>query len=169
MARVVPRRRAVRVVRAARAVLGRTIRNPIIVGALTGLTLAALPVRLPEALFGPFTLIGAAAAPLALLTFGLSLAVPRTTGEQPVRRELVLVVALRSVVHPALAAAIGIALGLEGRTLLAVTAMAALPTAQNVLVYAMQYGRQQALARDAGLVTTVLAVPVLLVITALLG
>ena len=126
-------------------------------------------MRLPEELFGPLTLIGAAAAPLALLTVGLSLAVPRTTGEQPARRELVLVVVLRSVVHPALAAVIGLALGLEGRPLLAVTAMAALPTAQNVLVYAMQYGRQQALARDAGLVTTVLAVPVLLVITALLG
>jgi malonate transporter len=50
-----------------------------------------------------------------------------------------------------------------------VVAISALPTAQNVLVYALQYRRGQALARDAGLVTTILAVPVLLVITALLG
>ena len=46
---------------------------------------------------------------------------------------------------------------------------AALPTAQNVLVYATQYGRGQALARDAGVLTTVLAVPTLLIIAATLG
>ena len=163
-----PRRRSVRGALLVRRVAGRTLRNPIIVGALSGLVLAALPWRLPEVVLGPFAMIGAAAAPLALLTFGMSLAVPRTSDARPVRRELVLVVTLRSVVHPLLAALIGTALGLEGHVLLAVTAMAALPTAQNVLVYAMQYGRQQPLARDAGLITTVLAVPVLLVITALL-
>jgi len=47
--------------------------------------------------------------------------------------------------------------------------MAALPTAQNVLVYALQYGRGQALARDAGLATTLLTIPVMLVIAATLG
>jgi hypothetical protein len=47
--------------------------------------------------------------------------------------------------------------------------MAALPTAQNVLVYALQYGRGQAIARDAGLVTTALAVPVMLVVAATLA
>lgn len=160
-----PRRGAV----ALRAVLLRTLRNPIIVGALAGLLLAALPWTPPEVLLGPFGIVGAAAAPLALLTFGMSLAVPRTVDARPVRRELALVVVLRSLVHPLLAGAIGGVLGLEGATLLGVTAMAALPTAQNVLVYAIQYGRQQPLARDAGLVTTVLAVPVLLVVTALLG
>jgi len=167
-AAVAARRPAARALRTARAVLARTLRNPIIVGALSGLVLAALPWHVPQVVLGPFSMIGAAAAPLALLTFGMSLAVPRTVATQPVRRELVLVVLLRSVVHPALAAGIGTALGLEGHTLLAVTAMAALPTAQNVLVYAIRYGRQEPLASDAGLVTTVLAVPVLLVITALL-
>ena len=65
-----------------------------------------------------------------------------------------------------MAAVIGSELGLTGRSLLAVVAVSALPTAQNVLVYALQYRRGQALARDAGLITTLLAVPVLLVITA---
>jgi malonate transporter len=151
------------------AVVVRTLSNPIIVGALTGLVLAAVPWHLPDVVFEPFRLLGAAAAPMALLTFGLSLAVPRSTGEQAPRSDLVLVVLLRSAVHPALAAAIGSALGLSGQSLLAVVAISALPTAQNVLVYALQYRRGQALARDAGLVTTILAVPVLLVITALLG
>jgi predicted permease len=50
-----------------------------------------------------------------------------------------------------------------------VAVVSALPTAQNVLVYAIQYRQGTALARDAGLVTTVLAIPALLVVAALLG
>ena len=80
-----------------------------------------------------------------------------------------LAVSLRAVVHPLLAWGLGTALGLPPHALLAVVAMAALPTAQNVLVYAMQYRHGEALARDAGLVTTVLCVPVLLVVAATLG
>jgi malonate transporter and related proteins len=163
------RRRHVNGALVARDVVSRTLRNPIIVGALSGLTLDILPWRLPEVVFEPFSVIGAAAVPLALLTLGMSLAVPRSRDTVPAPRELALVVILRSVVHPVLAAMIGTAFGLDGRDLLAVTAMAALPTAQNVLVFAMQFGRKEPLARDAGLFTTALAVPVLLVIAAVLA
>ncbi|WP_298454717.1 AEC family transporter [uncultured Cellulomonas sp.] len=153
----------------ARGVLGRTLRNPIIIGTLTGLLLSALPGDVPDVLLEPFRIVGAAAAPLALLTFGMSLAGPRGTGRHRVGRELVLAVSLRSVVHPLLAAGIGRLLGLDGAALLAVVTMSALPTAQNVLVYALQYGRGQAVARDAGLVTTLLAAPVMLVVAATLA
>ena len=150
-------------------IAAQTIRNPIIVGSLSGLLLAALPWTLPALLFGPFALIGAAAAPLALLLFGMSIAAPRAGGEATRRRELVMVTVLRTVVSPCLALLLGHLLGLHGAALLTVVTMAALPTAQNVLVYATQYGRGQALARDAGVLTTVLAVPTLLIIAATLG
>ena len=45
--------------------------------------------------------------------------------------------------------------------------MAALPTAQNVLVYALRYGQGRALARAAGVVTTLLSAPVLVLVAAL--
>jgi predicted permease len=151
------------------SVLRRTLSNPIIVGTLVGLVLAALPWSLPEVVYEPFRLVGAAAAPLALLTFGMSLAVPRTVGTAAPRPDLAVAVTLRTAVHPLLAWGLGTALGLPPHALLAVVAMAALPTAQNVLVYAMQYRHGEALARDAGLVTTVLCVPVLLVVAATLG
>jgi len=150
-------------------VLLRTIRNPIIVAALVGVLLAAAPWRLPEVVFEPFRLVGAAAAPMALVAFGMSLAVRRPAGRRWISRELGLVMVLRAVVHPVLAAVVGNALGLDRPALLAVVTMAALPTAQNVLVYALQYGRGQALARDAGLATTLLTIPVMLVIAATLG
>jgi predicted permease len=139
------------------------------VAALVGLMLAALPWRLPEVVYEPFRVLGAAAAPMALVAFGMSLAIRRPHGQRLVTRELALVMVLRAVVHPLLATLIGHALGLDGAGLLAVVTMAALPTAQNVLVYALQYGRGQALARDAGLMTTLLTVPVMLVIAATLG
>ena len=151
------------------SVLRRTLSNPIIVGTLLGLVLAALPWSLPEVVYEPFRLVGAAAAPLALLTFGMALAVPRTVDTAAPRADLTLAVSLRAVAHPLLAWGLGTALGLPPHALLAVVAMAALPTAQNVLVYAMQYRHGEALARDAGLVTTVLCVPVLLVVAATLG
>ncbi|MBO3094566.1 AEC family transporter [Cellulomonas dongxiuzhuiae] len=150
-------------------VVRRTLSNPIILATLTGLVLAALPWSLPEVVLQPFALVGAAAAPLALITFGMSLAVPRTTGGAAPRRDLALAVGLRSVVHPVLTWGVGSALGLPAPALLAVVAMAALPTAQNVLVYAMRYRHGEALARDTGLVTTILCVPVLLVVAATLG
>jgi predicted permease len=155
--------------RAARTALTRTLRNPVIIGTLTGLLLAALPWDLPELVFQPLSLLGAAAPPLALLTFGMSLAAPRVQAESAPRRDLVLVSVLRSVVHPALAIGLGVLLGLEGPALLAVAVVSSLPTAQNVLVYAIQYRHGTALARDAGLVTTLLAVPALLVVASVLG
>lgn len=151
------------------AVVRRTLRNPIILATLTGLLLAVLPWKLPEVVFEPFRVLGAAAAPMALIAFGMSLAVRRPEGQRLLTRELGLVIVLRAVVHPLAAALIGRALGLDGRALLAVVTMAALPTAQNVLVYALRYGRDQALARDAGLVTTLATIPVMLVIAATLG
>ncbi|WP_129336651.1 AEC family transporter [Cellulomonas endophytica] len=150
------------------AVLRRTLSNPVSLGALTGLVLAALPWRLPEVVLEPFALVGAAAAPLALLNFGLSLGARRVAGDRAPRADLALVVGLR-LLHPLVAAGLATLVGLEGPARLAVVAMAALPTAQNVLVYAVQYGRGQPVARDAGLLTTLLAVPLLLVVTTLLS
>lgn len=154
---------------AVRAVVGRTARNPIIIAAVVGLLLAALPWDLPEVVYEPFRLVGAAAAPLALLAFGMSLSAPRVEEHRMLTRELGLVTVLRSVVHPTLAFGLGTLVGLEGAALLAVVTMATLPTAQNVLVYALHYGAGRTVARDAGLTTTVLAVPAVLVVAAALG
>ena len=116
-------------------------------------------------------LVAGVATLVVLLVVGglIVLAAPRAGGEATRRRELVLVTVLRTVVSPCLALLLGHLLGLHGPVLLTVVTMAALPTAQNVLVYATQYGRGQALARDAGIVTTILAVPLLLIIAAALG
>ena len=152
-----------------RQVLRRTLRNPLVVATCTGLLLSALPWDLPEAVFEPLRVLGAAAAPMALVVFGMSLAVRRPPGRRLLTRELTVVMVLRGVVHPLLAATVCKALGVGPEALLAVVTMAALPTAQNVLVYALQYGRGATLARDAGVVTTLLTAPTMLVVAVTLG
>jgi predicted permease len=61
-------------------VLLAAVRNPITVGTLAGLLVAVVSeltgARLPDVALIPFDLIGAAAPPLGLLTFGMTLAVP---------------------------------------------------------------------------------------------
>jgi predicted permease len=61
------------------------------------------------------------------------------------------------------------ALGLGRHDLLAVTVIAALPTAQNIFTFAVRYDRGVILARDMIFAATVLSVPVILIITWLLA
>ena len=59
--------------------------------------------------------------------------------------------------------------GLAGVPLLAATMCAALPTAQNVFVFAVRYQTSVPLARDLVSTTTVACIPALIVIAGLLS
>jgi malonate transporter and related proteins len=150
--------------------LTRPLRNPLAVGSLVGLALALTGVRLPVAINAPLTLIGGIAVPSMLLAYGISLRLgPRPgAGEPPI--QVGTLVLLKLVVQPIAAYLIGAyAVGLVGHDLLAVTVIAALPTAQNVFTLAMRYERGVILARDTIFVATLLSVPVILAITWLLA
>jgi malonate transporter len=60
-------------------------------------------------------------------------------------------------------------LGLTGPTLLAAVLISGLPTAQNVFVFATHYRVAQSLARDAVVLSTVVAAVSLALIAAALG
>jgi malonate transporter len=79
------------------------------------------------------------------------------------------IVALKVVGQPLVAFLIASLVGLEPADVFAVTVIAALPTAQNVFTHAVRYNRGVLLARDAIFVSTILAVPGLIVIAALLA
>jgi malonate transporter and related proteins len=151
-------------------VLTQPVRTPVVLGCAAGLLLAATGLRLPSLVLQPLQLLAALAVPAALLAFGLSLhGAPRPASGEG-RGQVWLAVALKTLVQPGLAYALGRwGVGLTGVPLLAVTLTSALPTAQNVFVYATAYDRGTELARDAVLVTTVLSVPVLIGVAVLLG
>jgi predicted permease len=153
-----------------RRTLTQPLRTPVVVGCALGVLLAATGVTLPPLVLEPVHLVAALAVPAALLAYGMSLhGAPRpASGEGS--GQVWLAVALKTVGQPALAFALGRwVAGLEGIGLLAVTVTSALPTAQNVFVYASSYDRGTLLARDVVLLSTVLSVPVLAVLALVLG
>jgi predicted permease len=79
-------------------------------------------------------------------------------------------VTLKAVVQPLVAWALAAGVfGLDGASLLDVVVTSALPAAQNLFTYASSYRVGEVLAREAILLSTVLAVPVLVVVAAVLG
>ncbi len=153
-----------------RTVLTQPLRNPILVGSLAGVIVAVAHVNLPDAVMEPFRLIGAAAIPVVLIAFGMSLHGQRPLAPGSGRRDVILASTLKLVAMPVIAWAVGhFVFQLVGRPLFAVVILAALPVAQNVFNYAQRYERGEIVARDVVLITTVLCVPVLLVIAALLA
>lgn len=145
--------------------------NPIVVGGLIGLALALAGLDLPASVFAPLDMLGKASVPLALLAFGLSLTGVQVfkKGATP-RRDIALATVLKMALMPLIAYLLArYGFGMSGPALFAQVVIAALPTAQNVLVYATRYGRGEILARDTALVTTVLAIPVIALLAVVLA
>jgi malonate transporter len=153
-----------------RRILVQPFTNPIIIASFVGVVLAVLGVHLPDPVMEPFRLIGAAMVPVILISFGMSLHGQRPLAPGSSRRDVLLATGLKLVVMPIVAWSVGHFLfGLTGEALFVVTVLAALPSAQNVFNYAQRYERGEILARDVVLITTVLSLPVLLVVAALLA
>lgn len=152
------------------ALLRRTASNPITLGALCGLLLALSGITLPELVRAPLDLVAAMAVPAMLMAYGVSLRLGPRPGTGVPLGEMAFIVGLKLLLQPTVAFLAGrFLLGMDGHALLAVTVLAALPTAQNIFVHASRYGQGVTLARDVIAVTTVGSVPVIAVIAALLG
>lgn len=150
-------------------VLTLPVRNPMTLGSLVGLFVAVTGWHPPHAVVEPIDMIGGMAVPGMLIAYGVSLRLGPRPGNGAPRQQIVTVTVLKLIVQPLCAYVVGALLGLDGEALMAVTVMAALPTAQNIFVHATRYGRSQLLARDSIFVTTLLSVPVVLLIVALLS
>lgn len=146
--------------------LRRSLGNPITLGVLAGLLLAAFHLDLPAVIRTPVEMVGAMAVPATLIAFGVSLRRGSRSPEAGSRAHLTVAVALKTVVMPAVALGVGLALGLRGTALFAAVVTAALPTAQNIFVYAVRYRQEVTLARDAIFVSSLVSLPVILLFAA---
>jgi len=148
----------------------RPLVNPIIVASGLGLLLGVIGVSVPAWVLAPVDLLAGAAVPLALLVYGMSLHRPSGARAVSPSGDLVLATVLKVAVHPLVAYAVGRGLlGMEGEQLMALTILAALPTAQNIYVYALRYRQSLELARGAIFLSTLLSVGGVLVVVGLLG
>ncbi|MGW0038173.1 AEC family transporter [Gordonia sp. NPDC003376] len=145
--------------------------NPILIGGLIGIAISVIGWMPPQAVLEPLKMLGNASVPGALLAFGMSLTGVAVfkKGHSP-RRDIALATVLKMIVMPALVYVIARwGFGEEGHKLFAQVVISALPTAQNVLVYATRYRRGQVLARDTALITTLASIPVIMIIAWLLA
>lgn len=168
-----------------RRVVRVVVSNPLVVASAVGMLLGATGTAVPDLVMEPIRVVGGAAVPAVLIAFGLSMAEAAPTGRpvaaaapddaaQRRRRrtgaDVALATTLKLAVQPAFAFLLGsLAFGLTGHALFAVVAMAGLPAAQNTYVAAFRTGTAITLARGAVLATTLLAIPSLATIAALLA
>lgn len=145
--------------------------NPIVVGGVAGLIVSMVGVMPPAPVLEPLRMLGNASVPAALLAFGLSLTGVTVfkKGQSP-RRDIALATVLKMLAMPTLVYVIARwGFGQTGHQLFAQVVIAALPTAQNVMVYATRYRRGQILARDTALITTLASIPAIAIISVLLA
>jgi len=157
-----------------RGSMGRTLlkpfTNPLIIGSALGAIVAIAQLEIPEAVMEPFRIVGAAAVPLVLINFGMSLHGQRALAPGSNRRDVLLATGIKLAVMPLIAWLFGrFVFGMDAEHLFVVTVLAALPTAQNIFVYAQRYDRGQVVSRDVILLTTIGSVPILVGIAALLA
>lgn len=156
------------------APVGRTvlksIANPVTIGTFVGAIISWFGWTLPEVVFSPIQMLGEASIPLLLVAFGLSLYGQRPLANKELRAEVFLGAGFKVLFMPLLAWVVArYAFSLQGTELLGVVIMAALPTAQNVLLFSQQFRLNQDVPREVILTSTFLTFPVVLFATVLLG
>lgn len=150
--------------------LGRTAVNPIVIGSALGTVVALSGISLPRIVMEPALLIAGACVPVLLISYGLSLHGQRVLAPHGRRRDVVFASALKLLVMPAIAWVVPRFLfQLPPAEVLIVVVLAALPTAQNVFNFSQRYDVGEAIARDTIFITTLGCVPMLLLVTVLLG
>lgn len=147
----------------------RLVTNPLTLAALLGLILAITGWRLPTLVDEPLQLLAGAAIPLMLLSYGAALRLSPLPGRAGRNREVTTIAVLKLAVMPVVAWLVATALGIEGAVLLGVVLTAALPTAQNIFLHATRYRVGEDVARESILVTTLLSLPVALLVAVLLA
>lgn len=146
------------------------VRNPMIIASILGVLVAFTGVDIPEPVYEPLVLLGGAAVPLVLLAFGMSLRGSRPLGARGVRTEVITATLIKTAFMPVITYVLArFAFGLEGDLLFGAVVMSALPTAQNTFLFASRYNRGVPIARDVVVLTSALAVPSLIIVTALLA
>lgn len=150
-------------------------KSPLLLSSFGGMVLAwlkgAYGFELPAIVADPIDLIAQTMVAVALVAFGMSMAEVKVleTGRSP-KKSVWVASLIKTVVHPAIAFIVGsVVFGASGQLLLAMVLMGALPTGQNVFTYAQRFRTQTVLARDTGVVSTLISIPVMAGIMLALG
>lgn len=134
-----------------RKTLGNVLRNPMIVGAVCGFFFLFTGIRIPDFLEKPIAQLSACTSPVALLILGASFKVG-TLGNDV--RDLVLTVAGRLLVVPALVLGTAMFLGFRGIEFVTLLSIFATPCAVASFAMAQQLGSNAELAGNAVVISS---------------
>lgn len=151
----------------ARGIVTVIARNPMVIAAACGFLFSAAGWSMPTLLEVSTSMLGAAAPPMILLSFGAALVDRRTASGDAGVPAIACAVVAKLAVQPAIACGVGMLLGLTGPALMSVTIMAALPSAQNAYIAATRAGAGERIAQGTVLVTTFASLPVVVGIAAI--
>ncbi|WP_073983170.1 AEC family transporter [Actinomyces bouchesdurhonensis] len=142
-------------------------RNPMVIAAVCGFLFSAVGWPMPTLVDVSTSMLGAAAPPMILLSFGASLVDRRSASGDSGAAATACAIVGKLVVQPAIACGVGILLGLTGPALMSVAIMAALPSAQNAYIAATRARAGERIAQGTVLVTTFASLPVVVGIAAI--
>lgn len=148
----------------------KAVANPVSIAAVVGAAVSLTSWTPPEVIWQPLDMLGHSSIPLLLLIFGMSLHGQKPFRNREIFSDLVLGMLTKLALMPTVAWLLGhFVFGLSGLELFGVVAMAALPTAQNVFLFASQFRLPTLLVRDTIFASSFLSLPVILLITLLLA
>lgn len=148
--------------------LGRAASNPIILASIAGFIVALFSIPIPELVIAPISMLGDAAIPMVLLSFGISLYGQRALKRGTGLRSVFVASTIKLLIMPLIAWSFATALGMSAHEVFVATVISALPTAQNVYNYAATYRRGEVQVRDTVFVTTFASLPVIAAIALML-
>ncbi|MFM2412710.1 MAG: hypothetical protein RLZZ587_1043 [Actinomycetota bacterium] len=152
-----------------KSVVTQPVTNPIIIASILGATIGLAGWEVPFILAEPLHLVGSASVPLALLLLGMTFHGDSVFARGN-RGPVVMATLVKLVVMPAAGWYFASQVfRLDANTVWVVTLLLALPTGLNAQNYTMRYGLSDRTARDTIALTTILALPVMLVIALLLA
>ena len=152
-----------------KSVVTQPVTNPIIIASILGAIIGLGGWDVPFVIAEPLRLMGTASVPLALLLLGMTFHGDSVFAKGN-RGPVVMASAVKLVAMPLIGWVLASQVfHLDANTVWVVTLLLALPTGFNAQNYTMRYGLSDRTARDTIALTTVLALPVMLVIALLLA
>ncbi|WP_113927813.1 AEC family transporter [Bacillus sp. P14.5] len=148
-----------------KASLVKILKMPVLYGSIGGILMQIASVSIPDFIYNGMNLIASAAIPTIMLVLGMQLA---SISKKNVKmKELSGVILIRMVISPVIAYAITVLLSLDSLLASVLIVLAAMPTAANTTMFAVQFDTEPDLVSFSTLVTTslsIITVPIMIML-----
>lgn len=142
-------------------VLLQVIKSPLIIAIAMALPFAIWSIPLPDVITKTTALLGQVTLPLALICIGASLVFNEFSSRW---KPLTLMIIGKTLIYPLITVSLAWFLGVQGDALTVVVIMSMAPTATASFPAVQQLGGDSALAADAVAITTVLSLPLYMLV-----